>query len=81
MMTSGEPFSRRLICDPESWLATWWAPSFTLRCSFRQRVPRLSLPITGKLFRTLKTESVDHEEYRTKEAAKLSLFEHIDVYN
>jgi putative transposase len=36
--------------------------------------------VAESFFGTLKTELVDHEDYRSKEAAKKSLFEYIEIF-
>ena len=36
--------------------------------------------VAESFFGTLKTEWVDHEDYRTKQEAKQSLFEYIEVF-
>ena len=36
--------------------------------------------VAESFFGTLKTELVDHEDYRTKAEAKQSLFEYIEVF-
>ncbi len=43
-----------------------------LRCATR--------PVTETFFKTLKTELVYSEHYRTREAARHSLFEYIEVF-
>jgi transposase InsO family protein len=52
----------------------------TLLCSMSRKGECLDNAVAESFFGTLKTELVDHEDYRTKEDAKRSLFEYIEVF-
>jgi transposase InsO family protein len=51
-----------------------------LICSMSRKGECLDNAVAESFFGTLKTELVDHEDYRTKQAAKQSLFEYIEVF-
>lgn len=51
-----------------------------LICSMSRKGECLDNAVAESFFGTLKTELVDHEVYRTKEEAKQSLFEYIEVF-
>jgi len=51
-----------------------------LHCSMSRKGECLDNAVAESFFGTLKTELVDHEDYRTKEEAKRSLFEYIEVF-
>ncbi len=51
-----------------------------LICSMSRKGECLDNAVAESFFGTLKTELVDHEDYRTKEEAKKSLFEYIEVF-
>lgn len=52
----------------------------TLLCSMSRKGECLDNAVAESFFGTLKTELVDHEDYRTKEDAKRSLFEYIEIF-
>lgn len=52
----------------------------TLRCSMSRKGECLDNAVAESFFGTLKTEMVDHEDYRTKSEAKQSLFEYIEIF-
>jgi transposase InsO family protein len=52
----------------------------TLLCSMSRKGECLDNAVAESFFGTLKTELVDHEDYRTKEEAKKSLFEYIEIF-
>lgn len=52
----------------------------TLVCSMSRKGECLDNAVAESFFGTLKTELVDHEDYRTKEEAKKSLFEYIEIF-
>lgn len=51
-----------------------------LLCSMSRKGECLDNAVAESFFGTLKTELVDHEDYRSKEEAKKSLFEYIEVF-
>lgn len=51
-----------------------------LQCSMSRKGECLDNAVAESFFGTLKTELVDHEDYRTKEEARQSLFEYIEVF-
>lgn len=51
-----------------------------LLCSMSRKGECLDNAVAESFFGTLKTECVEHEYYRTKEDAKRSLFEYIEVF-
>lgn len=51
-----------------------------LLCSMSRKGECLDNAVAESFFGTLKTELVDHEDYRTKDEAKRSLFEYIEVF-
>lgn len=51
-----------------------------LLCSMSRKGECLDNAVAESFFGTLKTELVDHEDYRTKNEAKRSLFEYIEVF-
>lgn len=51
-----------------------------LDCSMSRKGECLDNAVAESFFGTLKTELVDHEDYRTKEDAKRSLFEYIEIF-
>lgn len=51
-----------------------------LICSMSRKGECLDNAVAESFFGTLKTELVDHEDYRTKEEAKRSLFEYIEIF-
>jgi len=51
-----------------------------LICSMSRKGECLDNAVAESFFGTLKTELVDHEDYRTKQEAKQSLFEYIEVF-
>ena len=51
-----------------------------LICSMSRKGECLDNAVAESFFGTLKTELVDHEDYRSKEAAKKSLFEYIEIF-
>jgi transposase InsO family protein len=51
-----------------------------LICSMSRKGECLDNAVAESFFGTLKTEHVDHEDYRTKQDAKQSLFEYIEVF-
>ena len=52
----------------------------TLICSMSRKGECLDNAVAESFFGTLKTELVDHEDYRTKQEARQSLFEYIEVF-
>jgi transposase InsO family protein len=52
----------------------------SLLCSMSRKGECLDNAVAESFFGTLKTELVDHEDYRTKGEAKRSLFEYIEVF-
>lgn len=52
----------------------------SLLCSMSRKGECLDNAVAESFFGTLKTELVDHEDYRTKEEAKKSLFEYIEIF-
>lgn len=53
---------------------------YALLCSMSRKGECLDNAVAESFFGTLKTELVDHEDYRTKEDAKRSLFEYIEIF-
>jgi transposase InsO family protein len=51
-----------------------------LICSMSRKGECLDNAVAESFFGTLKTEHVDHEDYRTRQDAKQSLFEYIEVF-
>lgn len=51
-----------------------------LLCSMSRKGECLDNAVAESFFGTLKTELVDHEDYRTKDQAKRSLFEYIEIF-
>ncbi|MCU7862641.1 MAG: IS3 family transposase [Candidatus Thiodiazotropha sp. (ex Lucinoma borealis)] len=51
-----------------------------LVCSMSRKGECLDNAVAESFFGTLKTELVDHEDYRSKEEAKKSLFEYIEIF-
>lgn len=51
-----------------------------LVCSMSRKGECLDNAVAESFFGTLKTELVDHEDYRCKEEAKKSLFEYIEIF-
>lgn len=51
-----------------------------LLCSMSRKGECLDNAVAESFFSSLKTELVDHEDYRTREAAKQSLFEYIEIF-
>ncbi len=51
-----------------------------LVCSMSRKGECLDNAVAESFFGTLKSELVDHEDYRTKEEAKKSLFEYIEIF-
>jgi putative transposase len=51
-----------------------------LICSMSHKGECLDNAVAESFFGTLKTELVDHEDYRTRQSAKQSLFEYIEVF-
>ena len=51
-----------------------------LICSMSRKGECLDNAVAESFFGTLKTELVDHEDYRTRAEAKQSLFEYIEVF-
>jgi len=51
-----------------------------LLCSMSRKGECLDNAVAESFFGTLKTELVDHEDYRSKDEAKRSLFEYIEVF-
>jgi putative transposase len=51
-----------------------------LLCSMSRKGECLDNAVAESFFGTLKTELVDHEDYRTRDEAKRSLFEYIEVF-
>ena len=51
-----------------------------LICSMSRKGECLDNAVAESFFGTLKTELVDHEDYRTRQSAKQSLFEYIEVF-
>ena len=52
----------------------------SLLCSMSRKGECLDNAVAESFIGTLKTELVDHEDYRTKEEAKKSLFEYIEIF-
>ena len=52
----------------------------SLLCSMSRKGECLDNAVAESFFGTLKTELVDHEDYRTKDEAKRSLFEYIEIF-
>ncbi len=52
----------------------------SLLCSMSRKGECLDNAVAESFFGTLKTELVDHEDYRSKEEAKQSLFEYIEIF-
>jgi transposase InsO family protein len=52
----------------------------SLLCSMSRKGECLDNAVAESFFGTLKTELVDHEDYRTKEEAKRSLFEYVEIF-
>ncbi|QKQ25622.1 IS3 family transposase [Candidatus Reidiella endopervernicosa] len=52
----------------------------SLRCSMSRKGECLDNAVAESFFGTLKTELVDYEDYKTKQEAKQSLFEYIEVF-
>jgi len=52
----------------------------SLICSMSRKGECLDNAVAESFFGTLKTELVDHEDYRTKQEAKQNLFEYIEVF-
>lgn len=52
----------------------------SLLCSMSRKGECLDNAVAESFFGTLKTELVDHEDYRTKEEARKSLFEYIEIF-
>ena len=52
----------------------------SLLCSMSRKGECLDNAVAESFFGTLKTELVNHEDYRSKEEAKKSLFEYIEVF-
>lgn len=51
-----------------------------LLCSMSRKGECLDNAVAESFFGSLKTELVDHEDYRTKEQAKRSLFEYMEIF-
>ncbi|MEH6550713.1 MAG: IS3 family transposase [Pseudomonadales bacterium] len=51
-----------------------------LICSMSRKGECLDNAVAESFFGTLKTELVDHEDYRTKADAKQSVFEYIEIF-
>jgi len=51
-----------------------------LSCSMSRKGECLDNAVAESFFGTLKTELVTHEDYRTKDEAKKSLFEYIELF-
>jgi len=51
-----------------------------LLCSMSRKGECLDNAVAESFFSSLKTELVDHEDYHTKQEAKQSLFEYIEVF-
>lgn len=51
-----------------------------LLCSMSRKGECLDNAVAESFFGTLKTELVDHEDYRTKDQAKRSLFEYMEIF-
>ncbi|MDZ7803158.1 IS3 family transposase [Thiohalophilus sp.] len=51
-----------------------------LLCSMSRKGECLDNAVAESFFGTLKTELVDHEDYRTKDEAKRSLFEYMEIF-
>lgn len=51
-----------------------------LLCSMSRKGECLDNAVAESFFGTLKTELVDHEDYRSRDEAKKSLFEYIEVF-
>ncbi|MCG7866450.1 MAG: integrase core domain-containing protein [Candidatus Thiodiazotropha taylori] len=51
-----------------------------LLCSMSRKGECLDNAVAESFFGTPKTELVDHEDYRTKEEARRSIFEYIEVF-
>ena len=51
-----------------------------LICSMSRKGECLDNAVAESFFSSLKTELVDHEDYRTREEAKQSLFEYIEIF-
>jgi transposase InsO family protein len=51
-----------------------------LLCSMSRKGECLDNAVAESFFGTLKTELVDHEDYRSKDEAKKSLFEYIEIF-
>jgi transposase InsO family protein len=49
-------------------------------CSMSRKGECLDNAVAESFFGTLKTELVDHEDYRTKEEARRSLFQYIEIF-
>lgn len=54
--------------------------SHSLLCSMSRKGECLDNAVAESFFGTLKTELVDHEDYQTKEEARKSLFEYIEIF-
>lgn len=52
----------------------------SLLCSMSRKGECLDNAVAESFFGTLKTELVDHEDYRTRDEAKKSLFEYIEIF-
>ena len=46
----------------------------------RVRLPRLTRPVAESFFHTLKTELVHHTKFKTREEARLAIFEYLEVF-
>ena len=51
-----------------------------LLCSMSRKGECLDNAVAESFFGSLKTELVDHEDYRTRDEAKQSLFEYIEIF-
>ena len=51
-----------------------------LLCSMSRKGECLDNAVAESFFSSIKTELVDHEDYRTREEAKQSLFEYIEIF-
>lgn len=51
-----------------------------ITCSMSRKGNCYDNAVTESFFHTLKTELIHHEDYRTREAARLSVFEYIEIF-
>ncbi len=53
---------------------------YDIRCSMSRKGDCWDNAVAESFFHTLKTELVHHEDYRTRKAARISIFEYIEVF-